>query len=75
MNKTRTQSMYTSDQPDELMPINIGGAKRSRSDSFCGQVRKIFLQQSAHYLNGNYHAGLVLRRVNAHGNTTSTNFY
>ena len=75
MNKTRTQSMYTSDQSDELMPIIISGAERSRSDSFYGQVRKRFLQQSAHYLNGSYHGGLVLRRVNAHGVTTSTNFY
>ena len=73
MNKTRTQSMYTCDQPDELMSFNTSDAARSRSENFYEQVRKRFLYQSARYLNGSHHVGLILRRVNAHSNTASTN--
>ena len=52
MNKTRTQSMYASDQPNMRMDIfNTGeSAKSSRSDAFYEQVRERFLRQSARYL-------------------------
>ena len=52
MNKTRTQSMYTSDQPNMRMDIfnTVESAKRSGSNAYYKQVHERFFRQSARYL-------------------------
>ena len=55
MNQTRTQSMYTDDQPSLSAPVFSveDKMKCSRRDDIYQQVQERFMQQTVCYLRGN----------------------